>query len=86
MLIAHGKIDLGRPIDEWFGIALNYPGVFLIELTPQVATESCALPPPFHRDPADQIIVATAQVQGWPLATCDRRILDYPHVGSRLKL
>jgi len=54
--------------------------VHLIELTPRIAVESTQLPAPFHRDPADQIIVATARVYGCPLVTLDGKILSYPHV------
>jgi PIN domain nuclease of toxin-antitoxin system len=49
-------------------------------LTPQIAVDSAHLPPPFHRDPADQVIVATARVLGCPLVTLDGRIRAYPHV------
>jgi PIN domain nuclease of toxin-antitoxin system len=38
------------------------------------------LPGEFHKDPADQIIVATARVHDAPLLTADERILKYPHV------
>jgi len=34
----------------------------------------------FHKDPADQIIVATSRVLGVPLLSSDRRILDFPDV------
>ena len=52
----------------------------MLELTPEIAIESTRLPGEFHRDPADQIIVATARVHKCPLVTADERILDYPHV------
>lgn len=42
--------------------ALIYPGIQLLELTPEIAIESTRLPGEFHRDPADQIIVATARI------------------------
>ncbi|CAG0935013.1 hypothetical protein TFLX_03837 [Thermoflexales bacterium] len=42
--------------------------------------EDARLPDAFHRDPADQLIVATARVLGVPLVTLDGRIRDYPHV------
>ena len=38
------------------------------------------LPDGFHRDPADQIIVATALEQQIPLVTSDAKILAYRHV------
>jgi PIN domain nuclease of toxin-antitoxin system len=42
--------------------------------------ESCSLPGDFHKDPADQIIVATARVHNLTLLTKDRKILYYRHV------
>jgi PIN domain nuclease of toxin-antitoxin system len=36
---------------------------------------------PFHRDPADRLIVATARVANATLMTRDRRILDYAACG-----
>ena len=41
-----------------------------------VAAAVAALPAWFHRDPADQILVATAQVLGMTLLTRDQRIRD----------
>lgn len=61
-------------------MVLSYPGIRLLELTPEVAIESTQLPGEFHRDPADQIIVATARVHGCPLVTSDSKLLKYPHV------
>jgi PIN domain nuclease of toxin-antitoxin system len=57
-----------------------YPGMQLLELTPRIAIETAKLPGSFHRDPADQIIVATARVNDIPLLTADSRILQYPHL------
>jgi PIN domain nuclease of toxin-antitoxin system len=34
----------------------------------------------FHRDPGDQMIVATARVLRCPLLPADPKILDYPDV------
>lgn len=60
--------------------ALAYPGIRLLGLTPDIAIEATQLPGSFHRDPADQLIVATARVLDCPMATVDGRILEYPHV------
>ena len=75
-----GRLALPVGLSEWFEVALGYPGVGLLELTPEVAVESASLPGAFHRDPADQVIVATARVHGCPLVTSDRDINAYPHV------
>ena len=79
-LVALGRLDLDRPVGDWIGSALAYPGVRLLGLTPAVAVASTQLPGEFHRDPADQMIVATARVHGCRLVTSDRKIVDYPHV------
>lgn len=60
--------------------ALAYPGIQLLPLTPPIAVASTQLPQPFHRDPADQIIVATARIYQCPLVTMDTLIRAYPHV------
>lgn len=75
-----GRLSLPVPIDDWFLIALAYPGITLLPLTPQIAVESTRLPGTFHKDPADQIIVATARVYNYPLVTFDGKILTYKHV------
>lgn len=79
-LEADGRLNLGRPIAEWFAIALAYPGVQLIDLTPEIAIDANNLPGAFHKDPADRIIVATARTLGCDLLTADQKILHYPHV------
>jgi PIN domain nuclease of toxin-antitoxin system len=79
-LVEYGRLTLPVSIRDWLNQALAYPGIQLLALTPQIAAESTQLPDTFHRDPADQIIVATSRVYGCPLMTLDRRIRAYPHV------
>ena len=79
-LVEYGRLELPCSLREWFEQALSYPGIRLLELTPEVAIESTQLPGEFHRDPADQIIVATARVHGCSLVTSDSKLLKYPHV------
>jgi len=75
-----GKLGLSKPSKEWLVEASLVSGVALLSLTHSIAWESCHLPEPFHRDPADQIIVATARLQNLTLITTDGKIIDYPHV------
>ena len=79
-LVENGRLTLQCGVEEWLEGALAYPGVQLLELTPRIAVESTQLPGSFHRDPADQIIVATARVWDCALLTADDRALKYPHV------
>jgi len=79
-LVENGRLELPVSLEKWFTQAMNYPGVRVIELTPEIATESTRLPGEFHKDPADQIIVATARIMKCKLVTSDERILKYQHV------
>jgi PIN domain nuclease of toxin-antitoxin system len=79
-LVEYGRLILPCSVDKWLNQALAYPGINFLELTPQICIESTQLPGTFHRDPADQIIVATARVQNCPLVTVDRKIREYLHV------
>jgi len=79
-LVEYGRLELPCSLEEWFEQALSYPGTQVLALTPEIAIESTRLPGEFHRDPADQIIAATARVYGCPLVTSDEKILNYPDV------
>ena len=79
-LVEYGRLQLPLPVEDWLQAALSYPGVRLLDLSPRIAVESTQLPGSFHKDPADQIIVATARVYDCPLMTADHKILAYSHV------
>lgn len=79
-LVEYHRLSLPCPVNEWFWQALAYPNIKLLNLTPQIVIDATQLPQPFHRDPADQLIVATARVYGCPLMTLDGKIRNYPHV------
>lgn len=79
-LTEYGRLTLPCSIGDWLKQALAYPGIRLLELTPEIAAESTQLLGTFHRDPADQIIVATARIYNCALLTSDTKILSYQHV------
>lgn len=81
-LVSAGRLVLPVGVEQWLDEALRYPGVALIPLTPHICVVSTTLPEPFHRDPADRIVVATAMTEDAPVATTDRKIREYPHVQS----
>jgi PIN domain nuclease of toxin-antitoxin system len=80
--VEKGQLVLDRPVDAWLDLATIRPGLHLAELTRPILAESCRLPPPFHGDPADQIIVATARDRDAIIVTKDRQIRAYAHVRS----
>jgi len=74
-LVELRRIRLTLPLRTWLEQATAPPLVRRCGISPAVAAEVAALPPTFHRDPADRIIVATARLLGATLLTRDRRIL-----------
>ncbi len=80
--VEKGQLVLDRPVDDWLDLATTRPGLHLADLTRPILVESCRLPPPFHGDPADQIIVATARDHDAIIVTKDRQIRGYAHVRS----
>ena len=60
-LVELGRLRLSMPVEEWLSLATQAP-IQMFPLTTEIAVESTRLPGTFHRDPADQLIVATARV------------------------
>ena len=79
-LIELKRLELPLNTKSWFDIALNYPGIVLLPLSPEISIESTELPGIFHKDPADQIIVATSRIYNIPIVTADKKILKYEFV------
>ena len=77
---AHGRIELDRHWRHWFRHYIELNGWTVLPVDLEAIEEAYALPEPFHRDPADRIIVAAARLRGAPVITADTRILAYPHV------
>jgi PIN domain nuclease of toxin-antitoxin system len=77
--VEKGQLAFDRPLDDWLEAALAAPGLQVAELTRRILVDSCRLPQPFHGDPADQMIVATARSRNAALVTRDDRIREYGH-------
>ena len=77
-----GRIELKQHWKSWFRhyLGLNQWQCLAIDLA--IMEEAYSLPTPFHTDPADRIVVATARIHDLCVVTADRKILDYPHVQS----
>ena len=75
-LYEHGRIKLRMGLREWLEAAVAPPLVKRASVSPAVAAQVAMLPPTFHRDPADRILVATAMIHAATLLTHDERIID----------
>ena len=80
-----GRIDIDRHWRRWFRHHVELNGWTVLPIDLDTVEEAYALPDPFHRDPADRLIVAAARGLSAPVVTADARILDYPHVKTLWK-
>jgi len=77
-----GRIELDRHWKSWFDYYIELNGWQSIDISLSIIEDAFALPPPFHSDPADRIITATAREKSLKLITGDRKIIDYPFVAT----
>ena len=75
-LVVAKRYDLARPIDEWFDELEQHPNLKILPLTAEIILDSTRLGSLFPKDPADQLIAATARSHGLRLMTADERIIQ----------
>ena len=80
MLVAKKRLLFSIDVQDWITQALQYKGITLIDLTPEIAVLATRLPGEFHKDPADRIIVASCIKLGASLVTYDERIQKWGHI------
>ena len=73
-LLEKGRIGISCDPRDWLETALAMPKLRLVPLSPAIAYRSTVLPQLASADPADQIIVATAQEENAILLTKDKLI------------
>lgn len=78
-LLEKRRLAISCDPEEWIREALEMPKLRVVPLSPSVAYRSTILPQPFHDDPADQIIVATAREENATVVTSDEKIRSYTH-------
>ena len=79
-LVEKRKMGVSCHPEVWIEGALVMPKLRVVSLTPVLVYKSTVLPEPFHDDPADQIIVATAREENAVLLTKDKLIRHYKEV------
>ena len=80
MLVERGRLALDRYAAEWMEDACAVPKCKVLEITPSIAVRSTRLGAQFHRDPADQLIVASAIEHRAALVSRDERIRRFAGV------
>ena len=82
LLVKKKKIGFSVDIDTWLATIERSSDFEFVPVNNRIAAKSVTLPEPFHNDPADRIIVATARESGAELITSDARIRKYRYVQS----
>lgn len=73
---AKGKLVLSVGAAIWLARAERAPGISYMALDRTILIQS-TLPSSLHGDPADRMLVATAQLRSTPLMTIDAEIIRY---------
>ena len=73
-----GKLELRQELSLWLKGAIA-SHIQVLPLTPEVIADAMGLPDFPVRDPADELIVATARVHKLPLLTTDSQLKGYRH-------
>lgn len=73
-----GKLELKQELGVWLAGALA-AHIQLLPLTAEIIADAMALPDFPVRDPADELIVATARVHKLTLLTTDTKLRAYRH-------
>lgn len=81
-LLEKQRIGISCNPEDWINTAMDMPKLRIVPLSPILSYRSTVLPQPFHDDPADQIIVATAREENATILTKDEKILEYENVNS----
>lgn len=76
-LIEKGRLAIATDPEAWMDSAFQMPKLRLVPLTPRISYKSTCLPAPFHDDPADQLIVATAREENATVVTIDAALREY---------
>ena len=76
------KIELNNHWKLWLRHYIKLNGWNYFEITSDIVEEAYSLPEPFHSDPSDRIIAATARIHKLVLLTGDKMLISNPHVDT----
>jgi len=77
-----GKLPLNKDLGAWLKEAVAAQ-IILLPLTPEIVADAMTLPDFPNRNPADELIVATARVHRLTLLTTDTQLKKYRHAAIR---
>jgi len=80
MLVSKGRLQLTMDTADWIAKCEALPALHFVPIDNRILLRAASLPEPFHRDPADRIIVSTALQLGARLITKDDKLRAYQHI------
>lgn len=81
-----GRLHLSLPIETWIRESVERSSVQLSEVTTTIAIDAGLISRTALPDPFDRLLVATARQLDVPLATRDRRILEYARATNQVRV
>ncbi len=81
-LVRSGRIELKYLLSSWVERAMSCLNAGTAPFTHETAEMAYMIPEPFHKDPADRILAATAIVESMYLMTADAKILGCKSIPS----
>jgi PIN domain nuclease of toxin-antitoxin system len=82
-LVATGAVELSLALRDWVDRSLAALQARSVAVSHAIAMEAYALPEPFHKDPADRLLVGAARCHELVVLTADERILSYGGVRTK---
>ncbi|HCE44530.1 MAG TPA: hypothetical protein DET40_13365 [Lentisphaeria bacterium] len=79
-LVKSGKIELKHSLSAWVRKSMSEVDAKTAPFTHDTAEMAYKIPEPFHKDPADRILAATAILENLGLMTADEKILGNKHI------
>jgi len=80
LLIKSGRLHFTATLEDWLASVEALANLVFLPVDNAIAVAAVNLPEPFHKDPADRVIVATARTKSCPIITADEKICAYAHV------
>lgn len=77
--VSKGQLKLQEPLEHWWPAVLDQHNLFEIALDGKAACHSTSLPK-LHKDPADRMLIAVAELNAFALLTPDPLIHQYSNL------
>ena len=71
-----GKLRLPAQPEDWFTIVVEHHNLDVLPLTLSICRKAAVLPP-YHKDPCDRFIIATAMEENMVIVTGDVNFAQY---------